>query len=137
MGDVHPKDVRSKNMSAIKGKNTSPEIVVRKALFARGFRYRLHVAGLPGKPDLVLPKFKTVIFINGCFWHRHEGCKYAATPKSNSDFWVKKFAGNVERDTQNVAKLKALGWNIVIVWECEFKKKGWEEQLVSSITGSK
>lgn len=134
MTDVHTKDVRSRNMSAIKGRDTSPEMVVRKALFARGFRYRLHVAGLPSKPDVVLPKHRSVVFVNGCFWHRHEGCKYATTPKNNSDFWTKKLAGNVERDRLNFEKLKAMGWNVVIVWECDLKKKDWEDRLVSAIT---
>lgn len=121
-------------MSAIKGRDTSPEMVVRKALFARGFRYRLHVAGLPSKPDVVLPKHRSVVFVNGCFWHRHEGCKYATTPKNNSDFWTKKLAGNVERDRLNFEKLNAMGWNVVIVWECDLKKKDWEDRLVSAIT---
>jgi DNA mismatch endonuclease, patch repair protein len=135
MVDVHSRAIRSKNMSAIKGKNTSPELAVRKALFARGFRYRLHAAGLPSKPDIVLPKYKTVVFVNGCFWHRHEGCKYAAKPKNNSDFWEKKLARNVERDKQNHAKLRLMGWNIIIVWECELEKEDWEERLVSKIVG--
>lgn len=134
MTDVHTKDVRSKNMSAIKCRDTSPEMAVRKALFARGFRYRLHVTGLPSKPDVVLPKHKSVVFVNGCFWHRHEGCKYATTPKDNSDFWAKKLASNVERDRLNFEKLEAMGWNVVIVWECDLKKKDWEDRLVSAIT---
>lgn len=121
-------------MSAIKARDTSPEMAVRKALFARGFRYRLHVAGLPSKPDIALPKYKSVVFVNGCFWHRHQGCKYATTPKNNSDFWTKKLAGNVERDRLNIEKLKSMGWNVVIVWECDLKKKDWEDRLVSAIT---
>ena len=108
-------------MSKIRSKDTKPELALRKALYARGFRYRVNDKKLPGKPDIVLPKYKTVIFLHGCFWHRHEGCKYAYTPKTNTEFWVDKITSNAERDKVNVEKLTALGWNIVTVWECEIR----------------
>jgi DNA mismatch endonuclease (patch repair protein) len=108
-------------MSKIRSKNTKPELTLRKALFARGFRYRTNVSNLPGKPDIVLPKYKTVIFLHGCFWHRHENCKYAGMPKTNTKFWVDKITSNAERDSVNFQKLTALGWNVVIVWECEIR----------------
>lgn len=109
-------------MSAIKGRDTKPEILLRKLLHSLGYRFRIQRKDLPGRPDIVLPRYKTVIFVNGCFWHRHEGCKYASTPSTNSEFWEKKFAANVERDTRNYAALKEQGWNVVIIWECEVKK---------------
>jgi DNA mismatch endonuclease (patch repair protein) len=108
-------------MSKIRSKNTKPELALRKALFARGFRYRVNDTKLPGKPDIVLPKYKTVIFLHGCFWHRHDGCKYAYTPKTNTKFWVDKISSNAERDKVNTEKLTTLGWNIITVWECEIR----------------
>ena len=108
-------------MSKIRSKNTKPELVLRKALFARGFRYRVNVPNLPGKPDIVLPKYKTIIFLHGCFWHRHESCKYAYTAKTNTEFWINKITSNAERDKANFQKLTALGWNVVTVWECEIR----------------
>ena len=119
--DVHTPEQRQRNMSAIKGKDTKPEIQVRKALHALGYRFRLHRKDLPGKPDIVLPKYKTVIFVNGCFWHRHPGCKYASTPSTNSDFWNAKFEENTARDNRNYAQLEELGWKVVVIWECEAK----------------
>lgn len=119
--DIWDKNKRSECMSKIRSKNTKPELVLRKALFARGFRYRVNVPNLPGKPDIVLPKYKTIIFLHGCFWHRHEGCKYAYTPKTNTKFWVDKITSNAERDKVNLQKLTVLGWNIVTVWECEIR----------------
>ena len=113
---------RKRNMSAIKGRDTKPEILLRKLLHSLGYRFRIQRKDLPGRPDIVLPRYKTAIFVNGCFWHRHEGCKLASTPSTNSDFWQKKFAANVERDTRNYAALKALGWHVVIIWECEVKE---------------
>jgi DNA mismatch endonuclease (patch repair protein) len=110
-------------MSKIRSKDTKPELTLRKALFARGFRYRVNDKKLPGKPDIVLPKHKTVIFLHGCFWHRHEGCKYACTPKTNTKFWVDKIHSNAERDKVSAEKLTALGWNVVTVWECEIRHK--------------
>ena len=114
---------RSKNMSAIKSKNTKPEIEVRKLLHSMGFRFRLHRKDLPGSPDIFLPKFKTVIFVHGCFWHRHENCKYASNPKTRREFWESKFKANVKRDIKNQAKLKSLGWESTIIWGCEIKNK--------------
>ena len=122
MADCHDKETRSYNMSRIRSKNTKPEEIVRKYLFSLGFRYRKNDARLPGKPDIVLTKYKTVIFVNGCFWHKHEGCKYFVWPKSNAEFWKTKIEKNVERDQQNYKLLKELGWKVVVVWECELKK---------------
>lgn len=119
--DIVDPQKRSKMMSGIKGKNTKPELLLRSALHKLGYRYRLHVKELPGKPDLVLPKHKTVIFVHGCFWHQHPGCKYAYMPKSNIDFWQKKLAGNTERDKKHHSQLLATGWNVVTIWECEIK----------------
>lgn len=122
MTDVHSPETRSFNMSRIHGKDTKPEDKVRKHLFSRGFRYRKNDKRLPGKPDIVLPKYHTVIFVNGCFWHRHEGCRFFVMPKSNTDFWEKKIAGNVERDQKQHRALEELGWNVIVVWECELKR---------------
>ena len=113
---------RKRNMSAIKGRDTKPEILLRKLLHSLGYRFRIQRKDLPGRPDIVLPKYKIAIFVNGCFWHRHEGCKLASTPSTNSEFWEKKFAANVERDARNYAALKAHGWHVVIIWECEVKE---------------
>jgi DNA mismatch endonuclease (patch repair protein) len=124
ISEVH----RSWNMSRIRAVDTKPEIIVRRLLHALGYRFRLHgrvnkrfckSGVLPGRPDIVLAKYKTVIFVNGCFWHRHEECKYATSPKSRVEFWEKKFYRNVERDKQNQKVLKVLGWNVIIIWECE------------------
>ena len=110
---------RSKNMSAIKSKNTKPEIIVRKFLHSKGYRFRIHRKDLPGCPDIVLPKYKTVIFVNGCFWHRHQGCKYKTTPKTRKDFWENKFNENIKRDKNNFKELKNLNWKVLVIWECE------------------
>jgi DNA mismatch endonuclease (patch repair protein) len=112
---------RSGMMSSIRGKNTLPERTLRSLLFAQGHRYRLHVGHLPGSPDLVFPKHRAVIFVHGCFWHRHENCRYTTTPKANSDFWQKKFQGNIDRDRCHVAMLRELGWRVAVVWECSLK----------------
>ena len=112
---------RSRNMSAIKSKNTKPEIKVRKVLHSMGYRFRLHSKDLPGSPDIVLPKYKTVIFVHGCFWHRHENCKYASTPKTRKEFWNKKFTENKKRDLEIQEKIKILDWRSVVIWECETK----------------
>ncbi|WP_307210958.1 very short patch repair endonuclease [Chryseobacterium lathyri] len=126
--DRHSKQTRSYNMSQIKGKNTKPEIMVRKFLFANGLRFRLHDKKLPGKPDIILPKFKTVIFVNGCFWHGHDNCKYYVIPKTRTEFWTDKIQGNKKRDTENINLLKMMGWNVLVVYECELKKN---EQLTT------
>jgi DNA mismatch endonuclease, patch repair protein len=119
MMDTLSKEKRSWNMSRIKGKNTRPEILVRSLLHRLGYRFRLHRKNLPGKPDIVLPKYKTVIFVHGCFWHRHENCKYAYSPKSRVDFWKEKFAGTVKRDKQHIKQLNEMGWRVEVIWECE------------------
>lgn len=121
--DVHDKETRSFNMSRIKGKDTKPEEIVRKYLFSQGFRYRKNDKRLPGKPDIVLPKYRTVIFVNGCFWHKHEGCKYFVWPKSNPEFWREKIEGNVERDKKKATELIEKGWRVITIWECELKSK--------------
>ena len=118
-------------MSQIKGKNTKPEELVRRYLFSHGYRYRKNVSTLPGKPDIVLPKYKTCIFVNGCFWHKHEGCKYFVWPKNNAEFWKKKITGNVERDLRQQNELRLLGWNVVVIWECELKKDRFNETMAS------
>ena len=116
-------EVRSRNMAAIKSKNTKPEIKVRQLLHSMGYRFRLHMKDLPGNPDIVLKKYKTVIYVNGCFCHRHPNCKYASTPKTRTSFWSQKFQSNVERDNKNYIKIKNLGWKYIVVWECELKNK--------------
>ena len=121
MSDIFSKEKRSIIMSKISSKNTKPEILVRKYLFAHGFRFRVNDKRLPGKPDILLPKYKSVIFVNGCFWHGHPGCKYAYTPKSNTEFWINKISGNQKRDAATKRKLEESGWKVIIVWECEIR----------------
>lgn len=128
MADTHSKEVRSKNMSHIRSTNSKPEETVRKILFSHGFRYRKNVKTLPGKPDIVLPKYKTVIFVNGCFWHKHN-CPRFVWPASNIDYWIPKIQRNVERDQSNYSELASLGWNVIVVWECELKKKVLNETI--------
>jgi DNA mismatch endonuclease (patch repair protein) len=123
MADVHSKETRSYNMSRIRGKDTGPEIVVRKFLFAKGFRYRLYDKRLPGKPDIVLPKYKTVIFIHGCFWHGHQHCRYFTIPKSNTEWWLNKIHKNQQNDLNALSLLKAQGYKVITVWGCQLKKK--------------
>ncbi|MDQ1769959.1 very short patch repair endonuclease [Labilibaculum euxinus] len=129
MTDTHSKETRSYNMSRIKGKNTKPELVVRRFLFANGFRYRLHAKNLPGKPDIVLPKYKTVIFVNGCFWHGHQNCKYFVPPKTRTEWWLQKITNTQKRDRQAKTELQSLGWRVITIWECELKPKKVEERL--------
>lgn len=121
MADVHSKEVRSYNMSRIKGKNTKPEMLVRKFLHAQGFRYRLHDKKLPGRPDLVLPKYKTVIFIHGCFWHGHDNCKYFVIPKTRTLWWLEKINRNKELDMKSLETLKKMKWKVITVYECDLK----------------
>lgn len=121
MTDVHDPKVRSYNMSQIKGKDTIPEMVVRKFLHSHGIRYRLHDKNLPGKPDLVLKKFNSIIFIHGCFWHGHKGCKYFVIPKTRTEWWLNKINHNKENDQESIVELRKLGWNIITIWECELK----------------
>ena len=119
MTDVHSKETRSYNMSRIRAKDTKPELLVRKYLFSKGFRYRLNVKKLPGKPDIVFTKYNTVIFINGCFWHGHENCPKARIPKTKTEWWKAKITKNQERDQQEYAALKQQGWRVLVVWECQ------------------
>lgn len=127
--DVHSKKVRSYNMSMIKGENTKPEELVRKFLFSKGLRYRKNVKTIIGKPDIVLAKYKTVIFVNGCFWHGHENCKYFVIPKSNTEFWFEKISKNIARDNVTYQKLSELGWKVIVVWECDLKKQKRQKTL--------
>lgn len=135
--DKFNKQTRSQIMSCIRGKDTKPEILVRKYLFSRGLRFRKNDKRYPGSPDIVLPKYNTIVFVHGCFWHLHEGCKYARMPKSNVDFWEKKLYGNRERDERNEKALEEMGWHVLIVWECQLKKDKRErtlEELYNQIT---
>lgn len=129
MSDVHTPEVRSYNMSCIRGKNTKPEIIVRKFLHGKGYRFRLHTRELPGKPDIVLPKYKTVIFIHGCFWHGHKNCKYFVIPKTRTDWWLTKIEKNKVNDMTNSFRLKKLGWKVITIFECKLKKKIREDTL--------
>ncbi len=122
MADIKSPEARSMNMSHIRGKDTKLELKVRKYLFHNGFRYRKNVRTLPGAPDIVLKKYKSVIFVHGCYWHRHQYCKLATTPKSNVEFWQKKFAANIANDEKHYSELEKLGWNVIVIWECEIKK---------------
>ena len=122
MTDVVDKNTRSRMMSGIRGKDTTPELLIRKALFRKGFRYRLHYPGLPGKPDLVFPKYSAIVLINGCFWHGH-GCHLFKWPKTRHEFWKGKISGNVERDLRNLRWCHELGWRVMVVWECAVKGK--------------
>jgi DNA mismatch endonuclease (patch repair protein) len=136
MTDVHSKETRSYNMSRIRSKDTKPEILIRKFLFSKGFRFRLHDKKLPGKPDIVLPKYKTVIFVHGCFWHGHEGCRYFVVPKTRTDWWLEKIRKNALNDKKSSGLLTDAGWHVIDVWECELKKNLLEntlEQLVKNI----
>jgi DNA mismatch endonuclease (patch repair protein) len=121
MTDVHDKITRSYNMSQIKGKDTKPEMMVRKYIFSKGFRYRLHDKRLPGKPDVVLPKLKIVVFIHGCFWHGHSNCKYFVLPKTQTEWWLKKIERNKQLDSENLLKLKNDGWKVFTIFECKLK----------------
>ena len=129
MADIKSKEARSYNMSRIRNKDTKPEEKVRKALFAAGFRYRKNDKRLPGKPDIYLPKYKTVIFVNGCFWHGHEECRYFVHPQNNAEFWETKINANIERDRKKEAQLSELGWRVTTIWECQLKPKVREETL--------
>ena len=129
--DFLTKEHRSWIMSRVKSKDTTPERIVRSYLFRHGFRFRLHVKNLPGHPDIVLPKYKTVIEIRGCFWHRHKGCKKATIPSSNTEYWLTKFKENVKRDKRHARELKALGWQLIVVWGCETTKKRFPPSVLS------
>ncbi|MFW2831556.1 very short patch repair endonuclease [Sphingomonas sp. ID0503] len=133
MADFLSPEARSERMSRIRSKDTSPELALRKALHALGLRFRIHDKRLPGKPDIVLPRFKAVVLVHGCFWHRHGGCKVATTPKSNTPFWQEKFDRNVERDRRNVAALEGLGWRVLVAWECELGSQRKAEAVALQI----
>lgn len=123
-------------MAKIRGEETQPEIVVRKFLFSQGFRFRKNVKTLPGKPDIVLPKYKTVIFIHGCFWHKHKNCKKAQLPETRKEFWKNKINGNVERDKKNIRELKKTGWQVIVLWQCRLGKKQsnkWQNSLIEKL----
>lgn len=129
MADVHSKEIRSYNMSKIRGKDTAPEMLVRKFLFSKGLRYRLHQRSLPGKPDIVLKSRKIALFVHGCFWHGHTGCRYFVIPKTKTKWWTDKIISNKNRDKVNKAKLKAEGWTVVEIFECELRKEKRDKTL--------
>ena len=131
MADVHDKKTRSFNMSRIRGKNTRPEVLVRRYLHSKGLRFRLHDTRLPGKPDIVLPKYHTVIQVHGCFWHKHDGCKYFVIPKTRTKWWLEKVSKTAGMDEMNRKRLKELGWETLVVWECELKGDKRENTLSS------
>lgn len=131
MADVHSKAIRSFNMSRIKGKNTKPEMLVRKFLFSMGLRYRLHDKKLPGKPDLVFIKHGVVVFIHGCYWHGHDGCKHFVVPKTRTEWWVNKINRNKLNDSNSISELKRTGWKVITVWECELKSNKRDKKLKS------
>lgn len=133
MADVMTSEQRSRCMAAVKGKDTKPEMIVRKYLFSRGLRFRVQVRKLPGNPDIVLPKYKTVVFVNGCFWHGHEGCRYYRLPKSNVEFWENKIRNNKVRDARNEEQLTALGWRVIRVWECDIRKVAGREEYLQGL----
>lgn len=138
MADVHTPAQRSFNMSRIKGKDTKPEIWLRSLLHSAGFRFRLHRKDLPGRPDIVLPSSKVAVFVHGCYWHRHEGCRYTTTPSSNTQFWEQKFSRTIERDAENTVALQDAGWKVVVAWECQLRSNATEVlAAISSATGKR
>jgi DNA mismatch endonuclease (patch repair protein) len=133
MVDVHSKETRSFNMSRIKSQDTKPEIMIRQFLFANGFRFRLHDKTLPGKPDIVLKKYNTVIFVNGCYWHGHSNCKYFKLPATNTKFWSDKIDSNINNDEKNYNALKDSGYNLIVIWECQIKDKSIFKTLIQDV----
>lgn len=131
MADIHSTEIRSYNMSQIRGKNTKPEMIVRKYLFSKGYRFRLHDKRFPGSPDIVLPRYRTAIFINGCFWHGHDGCRYFVIPKTRTMWWTDKINRNISNDKKNMDKLVDDGWKVITIWECELKSSLSETTLLS------
>ncbi len=129
MADVHNPEVRSYNMSRIRAKDSMPELLVRKFLHSKGFRFRIHDKHFPGKPDIVLPKYRTIILVHGCFWHGHNGCKRFVMPKSRQDYWIQKIENNIRRDDKNKLEMLQKGWRVITVWECELKKEPREKTL--------
>jgi len=141
MADIVDKETRSRMMSGIKGKDTQPEMKVRRYLHSRGFRYRLHVCILPGRPDICLPRYRVVIFVHGCFWHRHKGCELSYVPASNKERWLSKFQKNVERDRNNIKALISAGWKVIVLWECGLRSKeptllDWLPEAIRNENGS-
>ena len=134
MTDIVDTKRRSEMMARIRGRDTGPELLVRRVAHRMGLRFRLHRRDLPGRPDLVFPKHRLVVFIHGCFWHRHEGCRKSSTPKSRTGFWLEKFAANVDRDARQEAALKALGWRVFIIWQCETKDEAAVERRLAALT---
>lgn len=133
MADIVDKATRSRMMSGIRGRDTKPELMVRRFLHRLGFRYRLHVRTLPGRPDIVLPKYRSAVFVHGCFWHQHAGCRFAVMPRSNSEFWRTKLNGNVERDAVTARRLSELGWRALTIWECEVENEDALRKLAANI----
>jgi DNA mismatch endonuclease (patch repair protein) len=131
--DVVDRATRSRMMSGIRGKDTKPELLVRRALHASGLRFRLHRKDLPGKPDIVLPRYQAAVLVHGCFWHRHTGCRYATTPSTNTAFWQNKLDGNAERDARQLRELRRLGWRTFVVWECQAHSLAFLDRLVAKI----
>ena len=129
--DIHTPQQRHKNMAAVRSKNTKPEILVRRYLWRQGYRFRLNDPRLPGHPDIVLRKYRTCVFVNGCFWHGHESCKYSKLPATHTDFWLQKITRNKERDREEQQQLANMGWHVIVVWECELKKEKREQTLES------
>lgn len=136
MADIFTPSKRSEVMSRIRGKNTKPELAIRKLLFSKGLRYRIHPKGIPGKPDIVFRSSRVAIFVNGCFWHQHKNCKDAFVPSTRKQYWLPKLARNVERDSEVIANLQKLGWEVHVIWECYFKDSKLVESLVISIFAS-
>lgn len=133
VADVLTKEQRYLNMSRIRAKDTMPEEIIRKYLFSKGYRYRKNDKRYPGKPDIVLPKYRIMIFVHGCFWHRHPGCRYATTPATNSEFWLKKFNQNITRDRNVQEQLRVMGWNVIVIWECEVSRKTAREERLQRL----
>lgn len=131
--DNHTAEQRHRNMSAVRSRDTKPELLLRRKLHSCGYRFRLCGRDLPGKPDIILPKYKSVIFVHGCFWHRHPGCRYASTPGTNREFWEKKFVENTERDRRQQEILRSMGWNVIVIWTCEIKKLVEDENFAGRI----
>jgi len=135
MTDIVDSQTRSRMMAGIRGKDTKPELVLRRSLHALGFRYRLHAKGIPGKPDLVLPKYKTVIFVHGCFWHRHPGCRYTSIPTTRPEFWASKFSANVARDSAVRSALLLAGWRVATIWECALRTEAGVAAVRDVVSG--
>jgi DNA mismatch endonuclease (patch repair protein) len=133
MADIVDRQTRSRMMASIRGKDTKPELALRRGLHALGFRYRLHVQGLVGRPDLVLARHRAVVFVHGCFWHRHEGCRFATSPATRAEFWSDKFAGNVARDANAQETLGAAGWRVAVAWECALRGASRQQAAIAAI----